>query len=475
MPHRDPLLRRVWELNRDYDLLPHGGVLLAAVSGGSDSMCLLSVLKALAPARGYTLSAAHYHHGLRGAEADRDAEFVRDWCQSQEIPFYLGRGDVAAEAKATGRGIEETARRMRYQFLERTALSLAEHTPAGCVIATAHNADDNAETILLHLVRGTGLQGLTGIAPKREGLIRPLLTCTRAEIEDYNRRWSIPHVEDSTNGDLSYSRNFLRHRVMPLLREMNPNLAQGLGRTAQSLRTDQAYLNERAAVILAQAEEREGAISIPAAALGTLPEAVQPRAVQLLYQRLLPEEILSMSHRMAVLALAAGDAPSGEIDLPGGLTALRQYDTLTIKMREPEKPRLAPVELPLPGTVIWDETILRAEEVVYRGEPQKRNELFLRADGNRLTVRTRRTGDRFRPVGRPEKTLKKWFIDEKIPREQRDRLPVLTDSTGQIVGVPGLGAAQSACPTTGERAWKITRLPAEQSIRCPRDGDGKEA
>ena len=448
---RDPVVRQVLELNEEYGLLRQGDVVLAAVSGGADSMCMLQVLLELSEDLDLSVSAAHYHHGLRGAEADRDAAFVQEWCRNAGIPFQMEKGDVAAVAHACGRGIEETARKMRYDFLNRTADSLG-----GALIATAHNADDNAETLLLHLVRGSGLQGLTGIAPRRGNLIRPLITCTRAEIEDYNSRHSIPHVEDSTNRDQSYSRNYLRVQVMPLLKELNPGLAQSLSRTSEALRKDNDCLNAQAEKILESAEHSENRISIPVSALTSLPEALAPRAVQILFQQLRPEEILSSVHRRAVLDLAEGTDPSGEVSLPEGLTVCRQYDTLIFTTSVEEKTARKEVILPLPGNVSWSGKLIQASPIVYDGRDQKKDDFCLRVSGDRLIVRSRQTGDRLRPVSRPEKTLKKWMIDEKIPAAEREELPVLTEEDGTILGVLGLGAAQEAHPSKGEPAWHIT-------------------
>ena len=197
-----------------YNMLPQGSTVLCALSGGADSMALLSVLEALAKPRSLTLHAAHFNHQLRGEESQRDEDFVVQWCQKRGIPLVVGRGDVAQEAQEQGKGVEETARAMRYGFLTATAQELGADK-----IATAHNADDNAETLLLHLARGTGLDGLTGIPPVRGILIRPLLATPRIDIAVYLAQEEIPHVEDSSNQDTVYARNRLRQEVMPVLRE----------------------------------------------------------------------------------------------------------------------------------------------------------------------------------------------------------------------------------------------------------------
>ena len=230
--------QKVLQYLRENDLLRGGDDVTVALSGGADSAALLWCLRKLAPALGIRLRAAHFHHGLRGPEADRDAEFCRELCARWEIPFLLGRGDAAAEAAKTGRSLEEAARVLRYAFLEQNAPGL---------IATAHNADDNVETLLMHLLRGTGPRGLGGIPPRRGRVIRPLLSCTRAEILALLDREGLPHVEDSSNAGDDCLRNRLRHRVIPLLRRENPKLAGTVGRTAALVRAEDACLSRLAA------------------------------------------------------------------------------------------------------------------------------------------------------------------------------------------------------------------------------------
>ena len=204
----------------DTKLLPRDGLILCAVSGGADSMYLLARLREL----GYTVAAGHYNHGLRGTEADRDEAFVRDFCAARGIPFVSEKGDVAAFAAEQGMGTEAAARTLRYAFLERAADDLG-----AAVIATAHTAGDNAETVLLHLARGSGLKGLGGIPPKRGRVVRPMLDVTRAEVESYLAEHDIKYVTDSTNGEDDYARNRVRHGAVPALETVNPAFLRTAG------------------------------------------------------------------------------------------------------------------------------------------------------------------------------------------------------------------------------------------------------
>lgn len=447
------MLRTVPALVKQYDMLPAGETVLCAVSGGADSMCLLHLLCVMGETGGFQVAAAHYNHRLRGAASDRDAAFVRDWCQVRGIPFYDGEGDVSAAAQSAGQGIEETARQLRYAFLEETAARIG-----AARIATAHNADDNGETLLLHLVRGSGLQGLTGIQPRRGSLVRPLLTTSRAEIEAYLREYRIPHVEDATNQDTAYSRNFLRHEVIPLLKRLNPNLTASVSATARSLREDQAVLQALADRALSEACPVPEGVCFPAGTLAQMPKPLAFRAVQRLAELAGSPAILSRTHREAVLELAGGERSSGRADLPGGLTVRRVYGQLLLTMNRtplalPERTLILPGELALPEAG----GILLAE-AAFGTEPGLPDTFYLsRAKvGNTLNVRSRKTGDMLALPGRKgSKSLKKWFIEEKVPRHLREKMPVLAAGS-RAAAVAGLGADRDFLAGPDEPSWRIT-------------------
>jgi tRNA(Ile)-lysidine synthase len=193
-------------------MLKPGSFVLCAVSGGADSMCLLDILRELSAKRGFRLAVLHFNHKLRGKNADADEDFVRNYCERENIEAVFGTNDVAGYAKAEGIGTEEAAWALRYRFFEETARRLGADN-----VATAHNADDNAETVLMNLSRGSGLKGLCGIPPVRGIYIRPLLALSRAEIEDYLRARGLPHIVDETNFDPAFTRNRLRMNVIPEL------------------------------------------------------------------------------------------------------------------------------------------------------------------------------------------------------------------------------------------------------------------
>jgi tRNA(Ile)-lysidine synthetase-like protein len=451
MRSTDKLELQVLDYGTRQGLWPQPGeTLLVALSGGGDSMCLLALVSALAPQLGIRVAAAHYHHGLR-PEADGDQVFVEDWCKNHQIPLFLGRGDVAQAARSQGTGIEDTARRLRYAFLEETAQEIG-----AAAIATAHHREDQAETVLLHLLRGSGLQGLGGMAPKRGKLIRPLLEVEQEELRRYNEAHAIPHVEDGTNQNVDYTRNFLRHQVMPLLGQRNPQIAGALCRMAEGLRRDNDLLlrqTEEAVDPWLQVEA--GAVSLPRKVLLELPHALRPRGVQRMVEALGEEQVLSALHRQQVIDLAQGEDPSGWVPLPQGLVARREYERLILARLEGEEEPPQRVQLPLPGVLSWQGLTITAHAEVYQGQPQEKDSFWLRLEDSPLWVRPRAAGDQLTPVGRRTKPLKKWLIDEKIPKTRRSALPVL-EQNGTICGVLGLGADCSAHPKPGEAAWHIT-------------------
>ena len=222
------MLNKLTAFIRRYEMVDPGDRVICAVSGGADSMALLWAMYLLKDKLEISLSVAHFNHRLRGAESDRDEAFVADFCKGYGINFVVGAGDVVAGPK----GLEAAAREARYAFLR--------GLPGK--IATAHTASDNAETVLLHLVRGTGLKGLGGVMPVNGSVIRPMLSVTREEVLAFLEEYSIPYVEDSSNGEDDFLRNRLRHHIVPLLKKENPGLSQNLSAMALRLRQDEEAL-----------------------------------------------------------------------------------------------------------------------------------------------------------------------------------------------------------------------------------------
>ena len=478
----DPdLLERVRAWMEAQRMLEDTDTLLCALSGGADSVCLLHLLLRLSGELGFRLEAAHYHHGIRGAEADRDRDFAAALCRDLSIPLHQGRGDVPAYAAAKGMGLEEAARELRYAFLRETAKSLGR-----CRIATAHQAEDNAETLLLNLCRGAGLRGLCGIPPVREGIIRPLLPAAREEILEYLAEHGLPHVEDSTNALEEGDRNLLRHRVLPVLRELNPEFPRAALAASQLLRQDEEYLCSLAEELAGETSQSSALRGKPDAAspergggpgsagevrfscgrLLSAPEPVASRALRLGAERL--EIRLEQKHVAALLELAAGTGGLARLDLPGGLRASREFDLLRLRRGGND---WEPYDILLePG--VWQTVPATGQRVcrVSAGDAANVHEKFqiFRFKNSNICgsihVRPRKIGDTLRIAGRiGEKTLKKWMIEERIPALERDSWPVFADDLG-VVAVPGLGTAERAAAGDGEADGAI--LLSERNEPC---------
>lgn len=275
------MITKVLKTIEAYQMLSPDSAVVAGVSGGADSMALLHVLQSWRKDwPELKVTAAHVNHCLRGAEADRDEEHVRRYCQREGIPLEVLKIDVREEAAKRKLGLEACGRAVRYEFFRRLA-------GENGVIATAHTLSDLAETVLLHLTRGTGLKGLCGIPPVRENIVRPLIDCSRREIEDYCREHKIPYVTDSTNLEARYSRNKVRLQVLPALKEINPAFEEAVGRMAQSLREDDGCLCEEARELLGRAALEKGGWSCSVLSRGRKP--VRIRAIRLLQGASRPE------------------------------------------------------------------------------------------------------------------------------------------------------------------------------------------
>ncbi len=434
-------------MTMDETILPKEGLIVCAVSGGPDSMYLLCRLREM----GYSVAAAHFHHGLRGEEADRDEAFVRTFCREQGIACVWERGDTRSFAARQGLSEEAAARILRYDFLERTADQLQ-----GEVIATAHTAGDNAETLLLRLARGTGLQGLAGIPPVRGRIVRPMLHVSRQEIEAYLAERQIPCVRDSSNETDQYARNRVRHYAVPALESVNPGFAAAAARTAELVREDEEFLQRLARDFLSRYASDQ---TVDAGALLSQPWPIASRAV-----RLLAGESLSREHVRQVLSAAR---TGGEADLPGMRVACSGN---TVYFNPRFASVIQPRILEIPGEIVIKEAgyLVRSKKIftfpcdVYKSY----NTFFFQCEkinGN-ITITSRQPGDKFRPQGRGcTKKLKQLFQEAGIPPWKRAGIPVLRDERG-ILAVPGWPAAERVCAGQADRelvAVEIQPLPDE--------------
>ena len=424
----------------------NGGTrMLAAVSGGLDSMCLLHLLSTWGRDHGLTVTAAHFNHQLRGANADRDASFVRGWCAGHGVSFILGTGDTRALAARDHLTEEEAARDLRYAFLERTA---AEEN-CGWIL-TAHHADDSAETMLLNLIRGTGSGGLTGIPRLRERIARPFRNVARVELAEYAQVHRLSHVEDETNVTDDAARNLLRHRVFPVLREINPRAVENMSRAAGILEAENDVLESASGSLTAQARLGPEGIRISSAALAGAPPAVGARAALRLTETVCGHrKDLTAAHAEAMLGIARAPAERAVVSLPYGLRARIVGEDLLI-----ERTPVCPEEVSLtPGGSIrfanWTVLLTQTPGTGYTYE------LNL-PDGETLSVSAWRRDDRMAlPGGRGARTLKRLCADAGIVPTKRDALPVFR-SGGRPAAVPGIGIDAEFTPRTGCETRYVT-------------------
>jgi tRNA(Ile)-lysidine synthase len=399
-------------------------------------MCLLHLLYRLAEKGELTIFAAHLDHGLRAASAG-DGRFVSEYCGERGIPLTALAADAARYARENKLGVEEAGRRLRYAFFDETARKYG----AGR-IATAHTASDNAETVILNLTRGAGTKGLCGIPPVRGNIIRPLLCATREEIVAYLDDNGVPHVEDLSNESDEYTRNRVRHHIIPELCAINPRFVETIAAHTELLARDEAFMDRQADIFLS---ERLRARKIPAAALLAAPRPIVSRALRKISGRSLEDK-----HIDAVLSLCGGDNPSGSVRLPAGVCR-REYGDIIFGDAQPEGQALAPLTLKVGETAEIPELnmAVSCEKAEFVCKVNKSFNTFLFAKdklcGN-IVVRSRISGDRISLKGRGgTKTLKKLFIDEKTPRSRRSLIPVIADDRGPIA-VYGLGQETRTLP-----------------------------
>lgn len=425
---------------REEALFTAGDRVLCALSGGADSTAMLWCLHSLREELGITVAAAHFNHRLRGEESDRDEAFVREFCKAHGIPLTVGSAEVAQYAKTHGQTLEEAARECRYAFLQSLPCDK---------LATAHTADDNAETVLLHLLRGSGLRGLCGIPPKRGNVVRPLLSVTRAQIVAYLQAEGIAWVEDSTNTEEFCTRNRLRRRVMPALYALSPRLSERLTTQSRLLREEDAYLDSLAAALL---QEKNGVYA--RAPLLAAPEVLQRRALRLMARRVLPQDV-SFAHIDAMRRILASENPSAQCALPQGFVARRRYDGMEL-VRETEE-AFPITALQIPGETVIPVLGMKITCEIAENFKKIANTPFRFAvkydmiTQSILQVRSRRRGDRMSVDGVHSKTLKKLFIERRIPRAERDRTAVLA-SGDAVLAVAGIGADLRYTPAAGEPA-----------------------
>jgi tRNA(Ile)-lysidine synthase len=447
MSSHEPLIRRVARSIRERALAGEGDAIVAAVSGGADSVALLLILHALAArARWRLAGVVHVNHGLRGAESDEDEAFVRALAARLSLPIEVARVDVRARVRERHQSIEAAARDLRY-----AAFADAVSALGATVVATGHTQDDQAETVLLRLLRGAGSRGLGGIRAKRGRYVRPLIDCRRQDLRAFLTAARESFREDASNADLAIARNRVRHTLLPVLERDWPGAVRALARTAELAADDERVLARTAKEMAPALSLSPGSgVQLDVRGLVPLPAAIARRIVRDAIES--AGGTASLRDVDAVRRLARAPRPDGRIDL-GGFEVSRRGPVLRFRAAHARGGRVRPFEyvLPVPGEVRIDETGTTIRASIRKGLPDTvvsagRDEAWvdLAAMALPLVVRSRRPGDRLRPFGGPgSRKLQDVLVDAKIPREARDRVAVVADARGTIVWVAGVAAAEA--------------------------------
>jgi tRNA(Ile)-lysidine synthase len=435
--HSMNLVGKVKKIITKEDLIGEGDSVLLGASGGIDSTVLLFVLLEIAQQIPFKLGLAHINHALRGEESERDEDFVKDLAHRFSLPFHTKKVNVKGFASASGISLQHAGRELRYAFFGNIAKTYDYNK-----IAVAHTLDDQVETFLLRIIKGTGIRGLSSIPIRRGPIIRPLLNTYRSEIEEYARQNEVSFVADSSNEKIIYERNFIRREVIPVMEKLNPALKEKIFSLLQDMtainrifdRRSQAFLTKKG-----QNRDRESLFSI--GALTNMDEETRFRVLSDTLSSIEPRFIPLRQHILSIEKIMKAKKPNLTVILPHDLKVKKVYTNLVFTQR----PSRAPIADQIPLTI--GKNILEPFNVSLNIRTQKntsatrlRNHnvaLFDREKVGNISVRTFRTGDRFVPLGMDSPVkLKDFFISRKIPKEERRLIPLLI-SDNDIIWVIG--------------------------------------
>ena len=407
-------------------LITKNDKVLVGVSGGTDSMCLLSLLVKAKSDMGFDVVAVHINHNLRGEESDRDEAFVKKYCEKNDIKLVCESVDVTKHAKKFGKTTEQAARELRYAAFDKIM-----QKEKATVLAVAHHKDDQAETILMHIARGSSIKGARGMSIKSGNIIRPLLNYTRKEIEEYNKLNKIASVKDSSNDDVNYNRNYFRHKVIPAMEKAYPDVVNSLCKFATKCALDDDFIENNVPYKLIQCTDKTVKLL---SEVDTLHVALKTRLVKRAFECLGAYYDIEEKHIFEVLDLFKMKN-SSKINLPFKITAYKEYDGIILSQNKPSL------------TAGFYEFILGKQKIENYGVIEtcflSDEELLEFGDGNHYVDfesiptsavwRTRQDGDTFAKIGSGNKKLNDYFTDKKIPVRLRNSIPVLVAGSRVLV------------------------------------------
>ncbi|MEA3319965.1 MAG: tRNA lysidine(34) synthetase TilS [Bacillota bacterium] len=453
-----------------YDLLPANSTVVVGVSGGADSMGLLHYLDSIKEAKRLKLVVAHVDHMFRGAESEEDMKFVKQHCDKRSLLFEAEQINVSAYQKEKKLTVQVAARECRYAFYEKVMKKY--HAD---FLALGHHADDQVETILMRLGRGSSMTGYAGILPKRafgDGvIIRPFLTVTKSEIMEYLTVYDVPFRHDPSNDKDTYRRNRLRHHILPILKEEFPGLHERFQAFSEQIQESEQYIEalmekEWIAVIKSKAINR---VILDTKPLLLMAKPLQRRGIQLILNYLYNNEIppsLSSIHIDNLLSLLESEHPSGRLHFPNGLQVIKSYNECILTFDEDKRDKAYKHMLEVPGNVALPTDFMITSEIQTQEQPQDVKENQAVIDLSKvalpLYVRTRLDGDRMKLKGtNGSKKIKSIFIEGKIPLQQRELWPLIVDANHEILWIPML--KRSAFEATEETMGPVLVLTCKSS------------
>lgn len=452
--------RKVDRFVRRHCLLEEGAFIVVGVSGGPDSMALLDYLDSRRRRWKLHLTVATVDHRLRGEASKKDVAYVVDFCRSRGIAVESCTVDVYRQQKEEGQSVQQAARTLRYRFYQDVMKKAGAD-----VLALGHHGDDLVETMLMRQVRGSYGKARAGMAPVRPfaggRLIRPLLVCSKEEIETYLQSRGISPRRDPSNDLDDYTRNRFRHHVLPFLKKENPAVHLRYLYESETLMEDEQYLEEQArenlANVVVKKKPRAWTVSLPA--LARFPASLQRRMIHLILKYLYHDRpsALSSVHIENFFRLKDSRRPSGKLDFPCGLQVVRSYDEVLFSFNGERKFFPYAYRLTSGKKIFLPVGTIKAELSTYDGKTKtEKHQLVCDVDQLvfPLVVRSRKPGDRIKPVGmKGTKKVKDIFIDEKVPRRARDAWPLVVDGNGKILWLCGLKSAQ--VPAVNEKTKRV--------------------
>ena len=461
------MLEKVRKTIQKYHMLPQGAQIVIGLSGGADSVALCHILHTLAKQYAWQLLAVHVHHGLREAEADEDAAFAQNFAQQYDIPCQIRHVPVRQMAAQWGKGLEETGRILRYEIFSELAGTDGK-------IAVAHHANDQAETLLMRLCRGTGLQGMQGMLPTRENVVRPLLFCSRAEIETYCQTMGLCYRTDSTNQDTVYARNHMRHEVLPLLEKMYAGSTQHLAEAASRFAEENAYMQQEAENAFAKVCIDQSPLTLSCTALIQLHPAIRRRVLRFAVQQAKGDlHNLYQSHIQAMEELLYKQSGK-QVQITGGFCVRRIQDTLLLE-KQTDRCKTNNTETLLYAYPLAVGETIHAEAAgckIRLWTSHAQNTDFVQDDCTKafdydkitqslysLYCRNRRPGDIITVSGGTKK-IKKLWIDEKRPLNQREKIPLIACGA-QIVWIYGGQVSKKFTPTADTKTYLWIEIKKE--------------